>query len=115
LLIDFFAEEDWPAQHRLFEKELAFGQEFQQAYRDYEAKRLADGAAVDDPRFYDAFDSAHGPIATPPGQEEFVIGVETKLAGYPGAFLCGGAAALFAALGQFLYRKRLDAKFGQSN
>src|SRR5207253_654714 len=47
-------EEDWGARRRQFEKELAFGQQYQKDYQDYERKRLAEGASIVDPRFYDA-------------------------------------------------------------
>jgi hypothetical protein len=57
-----------------FEKELAFGQRYQKAYQEYEARRIREGASIDDPHFYDAFNAAQGPIASPVGTEDhFVI------------------------------------------
>ncbi len=53
-----------------FDKELAFGKRYQQAYQDYEAQRIRAGASIDDPHFYDAFQTEHGPIASPSGPEE---------------------------------------------
>jgi hypothetical protein len=57
-----------------FEAELAFGQRYQQAYQDYEARRIREGASLDDPHFYDAFHAEQKtPIASPVGPEEEVV------------------------------------------
>jgi hypothetical protein len=56
-----------------FEKELAFGQRYQKAYQDYEARRIRQGASIDDPHFYDAFNAEHGPIASPVGTEDHYV------------------------------------------
>jgi hypothetical protein len=53
-----------------FLKELAFGQRYQAAYQAYEEKKIREGADIDDPHFYDAFDAEHGPIATPVDEED---------------------------------------------
>jgi hypothetical protein len=53
-----------------FEKELAFGQRYQKEYQDYEARRIRDGASIDDPHFYDDFNKEHGDIASPVGEED---------------------------------------------
>jgi hypothetical protein len=53
-----------------FRAELAFGQRYQQAYQEYEARRIADGVALEDPHFYDAFHAEHEPIASPVGQSD---------------------------------------------
>jgi hypothetical protein len=64
--------------------ELAEGRSFQQAYQDYEAKRIAAGTALDDPHFYDAFHASHRPIASPPGKaERLVIAAKERLLSFP--------------------------------
>jgi len=50
-----------------FDAELAFGRRYQDAYQAYEARRIAAGISIEDPRFYDAFDADHGVIASPIG------------------------------------------------
>jgi hypothetical protein len=59
-----------------FQAELAFGQRYQHEYQQYEERRIGEGASIDDPHFYDAFDAEHGPIATTTGPEE-EIEIET--------------------------------------
>jgi hypothetical protein len=56
-----------------FEKELAFGQRYQQAYQKYEEDRIREGASLDDPTFYDAFQAREGPIASPVGEADFFV------------------------------------------
>jgi hypothetical protein len=57
-----------------FEQELAFGRAYQKDYQDYEARRIRDGASIDDPHFYDDFHKEHGSIASPIGEEDqFVV------------------------------------------
>jgi hypothetical protein len=63
-------EEDWNAVRSRFDKELAFGENYQKEYQQYEAERLKAGARTDDPDFYDAFEASHDPIATPVGKED---------------------------------------------
>src|SRR5205085_7214973 len=97
--------EDWNAVRKRHEDELAFGQRYQQEYRDYEAKRLAEGARTDDPHFYDDFHNEHGPIATPVGNEDkaFVTSEErTSLGKWAWQCLLGGSLAFVAALVQTL-------------
>jgi hypothetical protein len=53
-----------------FQAELAYGRRYQEAYQRYEAQRIADGASIEDPHFYDAFHAEHGPIASPVGDAE---------------------------------------------
>jgi hypothetical protein len=53
-----------------FQAELAHGLEYQKEYQEYEGRRLAEGASLDDPHFYDAFDSRHDPIASPVGEAD---------------------------------------------
>jgi hypothetical protein len=64
-----------------FEAELAFGQRYQRAYQDYEAGRIRDGAALEGPHFYDAFEAEQGPIASPVGPEE-TIPVREQVRGF---------------------------------
>jgi hypothetical protein len=104
-------EEYMPSEERdqlrpRFQKELAFGQRYQAAYQEYEAKRIAEGADIDDPHFYDAFDAAfkaeHGPnatIATPVGDEDkFIVGPSW---GEWFAMLSWSRVVLFAGLSAF--------------
>ncbi|HEY1192475.1 MAG TPA: hypothetical protein VGE74_32930, partial [Gemmata sp.] len=53
-----------------FEAELAHGEGYQRAYQEYEAKRIAAGASIFDPHFFDEFHAGRGPIASPVGPEE---------------------------------------------
>jgi hypothetical protein len=88
-----------------FEAELAYGQRYQNDYQDYEAKRIRAGVSLDDAHFYDAFDAAHGPIASPVGEEE-KFDAETvdflpfvRFVNWPiGVFTAGVAACLAACL-----------------
>ena len=54
-------------------KELAFGRRYQDDYQAYEARRVADGVSLDDAHFYDAFEAAQVPIASPVGPEDKYI------------------------------------------
>jgi hypothetical protein len=62
--------ENWADRRRQFHSELDFGRRYQAAYQEYEAKRIQDGASIDDPHFYDAFHAEHGAIASPVGPED---------------------------------------------
>ncbi len=62
--------EDWMARRNQFDDELNFGRSYQKAYQDYEAKRIEEGASIDEPDFYKAFHAEHGPIASPVGGED---------------------------------------------
>jgi hypothetical protein len=92
-----------------FEAELAFGNHYQQTYQKYEAHRIAQGASIDDPHFYDAFHAAHGPIASPLGEaDKFVVkarvaGQNESLIALPSVLLFAG---LFAFVGACLFRIR---------
>jgi hypothetical protein len=59
-----------------FAAELQIGLDYQQAYQKYEEEQLAAGKALDDSHFYDAFESRHGPIATPVGRADFAKVIE---------------------------------------
>jgi hypothetical protein len=52
--------------------ELAYGRRYQEEYQVYEAKRIREGASLDDEHFYDAFLAEHEPIASPVGDEEYI-------------------------------------------
>jgi hypothetical protein len=54
-----------------FEHELEYGKTFQRAYQEYEAKKIAAGASIDDDTFYDEFMTGREPIASPIGPEEW--------------------------------------------
>jgi hypothetical protein len=62
--------EDWKGRRKQFDDELNFGRSYQKAYQDYEAKRIEEGASIDDPDFYRAFHAEHGPIASLVGDED---------------------------------------------
>jgi hypothetical protein len=66
-------KENWSERRQQFQDELAFGQGYQTAYQDHEARRIKEGASIDDPHFYDAFHTEHGPIASPVGPEDKFI------------------------------------------
>jgi hypothetical protein len=91
-----------------FQAEWAFGQGYQKAYQDYEAERLAAGKALDDPHFYDAFNTGHGPIASPVGTSDRILVAPQgplMLNGVPlgwGVFFAG----LFAFVAAWLMRTR---------
>jgi hypothetical protein len=53
-----------------FERHLTKGQDYQKAFQEYEARRIRDGASINDPHFYDAFHAEHGSIASPIGEED---------------------------------------------
>lgn len=59
-----------------FERELAAGEAWQAARQAFAAERLAAGADPDDPDFFAAFEAEHGPIATPPGDEDLMTVVD---------------------------------------
>ncbi|HEY7159450.1 MAG TPA: hypothetical protein VH575_36225 [Gemmataceae bacterium] len=82
-----------------FQAELAFGQRYQQAYQDYEARRIADGVALEDPHFYDTFHAEHEPIASPVGQSDkfFAVSSHFELPRVP-----FGSMLFFAGLCAFL-------------
>jgi hypothetical protein len=96
-----------------FEAELAFGQRYQKEYQQYEADRIAAGASLDDPHFYDDFEAAHPPIASPVGAEEkFVAEVHEGMPhlDLPFAVFCAGVGACLAAFGvRFVERRRRTA------
>jgi hypothetical protein len=56
-----------------FEAELKHGQEYQRAYQEYEADRIARGVSLDDPHFYDDFHARHGQIASPVGNADLLV------------------------------------------
>jgi hypothetical protein len=88
-----------------FEDELAHGREYQQAYQDYEARRIRAGASLDDPRFHDAFFEGHGGIASPPGPAERFV-VRPGRVPRPNLPAVVFGAGLFAFGGACLVRRR---------
>ncbi len=54
-----------------FDVELAFGQDYQRAYQQYEEERITAGASIEDPHFYSVFDAQRGPIASPLGHADW--------------------------------------------
>jgi hypothetical protein len=85
-----------------FEAELAHGQRYQKEHQDYEAERIRAGVPLDDEHFYDDFNAAHGPIASPVGEEEtFVATKHDYYQPYfngPVAVLAAGVAACLGAV-----------------
>jgi hypothetical protein len=53
-----------------FNDELAYGEAYQKAYQDFEAAKIAKGVRIDDPDFFDDFNSSHESIASRSGSEE---------------------------------------------
>jgi hypothetical protein len=118
-LIEAGLPDDWDAVRARFEKELQFGQNYQKEYQEYEARRLAEGASVEDPHFYDAFDASHGPVATPVGQEDtLVVSREVHNSSHwLGAIFFAGLFAFLAAFGIWLLlgrKRRPSVEFAAS-
>ncbi len=88
---------------RRFEAELAHGLRYQEAYQKYEEEKIAAGASLDDPHFYDGFHARRGAIASPPGDADY-LAEEQSAPGWDvaaplfGAGLFGFAAALLLRL-----------------
>ena len=83
-----------------FEAELKHGQDYQAAYQQYEAARIAAGGDIDDAHFYDDFHAQHGAIASRVGEEDqFVaqnqVAVTRRNVGL--AAFCAGLAAFVTA------------------
>jgi hypothetical protein len=77
-------EKQLPTQERqrlrpAFEADLDRGQRYQQAYQRYEEQRIAEGASLDDPYFYDAFHVTHEAIASPVGSEDQFVVEDNRL------------------------------------
>ena len=106
-----------------FQKELAYGKRYQQAYQDYEVQRIHAGASIDDPHFYDAFHAEHGPIASPSGpEEEFraaAVDHFARLRPVPAMLFGEGLAAFVTAIAlRFLGRPKptpADNRFQTAN
>jgi tetratricopeptide (TPR) repeat protein len=83
-----------------FEQELAFGQAYQKACQEYEMKHIREGASIDDPHFYDAFDTEHGSIASPVGEEDRFVVVRSSFPSiaHPLTLLGAGVFAFVTAL-----------------
>jgi hypothetical protein len=84
-----------------FVEELAYGQRYQQEYREYEAQRIRAGTSLDDEHFYDEFNSTHPPIASPVGGEEkYVAEMENRqlFLNWPLAVFIAGVFACLAPL-----------------
>jgi hypothetical protein len=95
-------EETLPAEERealrpRFEKELAFGRRYQAAYQEYEEKKIREGADIDDPDFYDAFEKEHGPIVSRVGREDVFLAENYRWSVSWDALLYAGLFAFGAA------------------
>jgi hypothetical protein len=99
-----------------FEQELANGQSYQQAYQRYEEERIAAGASLDDPHFYDDFHARHGKIASPPGDADFfdIIDEESLLDRIALPILGAGLFAFVAAVVLRLWLRRATHKRGMA-
>jgi hypothetical protein len=94
------SSEEVKALRSRFEGELAYGLRYQKDYQEYEAERIRAGHSLDDAHFYDAFDAAHGPIASPVGEEEKFVAERGGFAGFtnwPVAVFAAGVGAFLAA------------------
>lgn len=93
-----------PADERLqlrpaFDADLKAGLDYQAAYQAYEATKLAAGASVDDPDFYNDFLARNGDIASDPGHADEVMWRDsTPSQSLPLALLGGGLLGLPTAL-----------------
>ncbi len=101
-----------------FEKELDFGLRYQEDYQEYEAARIAAGRSINDPRFFDEFDAARRPIASPTGPEEWFPWVpRPKIEAYAASsgrawgLFGAGSAAMLLALGSRLTRRPKVPRF----
>jgi hypothetical protein len=98
-----------------FEAELAFGRRYQESYQAYEAQRIAAGAALDDPHFYDAFDAEHAAIASPIGPADQYLVEKHSSIKLPHAvriaamFFGAGLFAFVTALFFWLHARRAAA------
>ena len=86
-----------------FDAELAYGRRYQEEYQAYEAKRIGEGASLDDEHFYDAFLAEHEPIASPVGDEEY-IQVTPGTWPAPNVVAIVLCAGIFAFVAACLYR-----------
>ena len=81
-----------------FQAELAFGNRYQRAYQEYEARKIAAGVSLEDPHFYDSFHTENGPIASPVGQSDkfFAVPREIEFLRVPfGSMLFGAGLCAF--------------------
>lgn len=87
-----------------FDAELAFGERYQREYQEYEATKIAAGASIDDPHFFDEFHAGRPWIASKSGPEEWYayesgsINARIIPLARNGALLGAGIAAMLAAL-----------------
>ena len=90
-----------------FETELAFGEAYQREYQEYTERKVAAGANLNDPQFFDEFHTGRDPIASRVGPEEWYA-ASRKVFGQPWmgraflvwGLLAGGACLLLLALFQ---------------
>ena len=88
-----------------FDEELAIGEGYRRAYREYESRKIAAGASIDDPHFFDEFLAGRDPIASPTGPEEWFLWVPrdravayAREAGIAGGVFGAGTLGMVAAL-----------------
>jgi hypothetical protein len=95
-----------------FQAELAHGRQYQKEYQDYESRRIAEGASVDDPHFYDDFNASHEAIASPVGKADTIL-VQQEFDGIPNPLPPAVfGAGLFAFLAATLLPRRRKAPPG---
>jgi hypothetical protein len=84
---------------------LAFGEAYQRAFQLYTEEKIAAGANLDDPHFFDGFHDSRPAIASQVGPEEWYAGARQSYgitgkfrAFWAWGFLTGGAFVLVLAL-----------------
>ena len=92
-----------PEEHELlprrFAEELKFGKDYHKAHQNYEKTKIDAGADLDDPHFYDAFQTEHGPIASSVGKSNFLLVTKASpLGNWPVGLAMGGVGGFLAAL-----------------
>jgi hypothetical protein len=95
-----------------FDAELDFGQHYQKEYQDYETDAIRAGRSLDDPHFYDEFNAAHPPIASPVGEEEKFVAEHDwgPRVNWPLIVLTAGASAFLGACAIRLVGSRRAAR-----
>lgn len=84
-----------------FEAELEHGRRFQHEYHEYEAAKIAAGAAIHDDHFFDDFYKGREPIATPLGAAEWFDGTDPTRVGAIRAQSAFSTGILWAGIAMF--------------
>lgn len=98
-----------------FERELAFGENYQREFQRYTAQKLQAGTPLDANGFYEEFNRAHPAIASRPGSEEWYASqasdpilhmIDNPREKLAGALLGGGLAAFMYGLCVYVVLRR---------